>query len=283
MVVAVHGITANGLSWLCVAQELFRRRGPGRVRFLAPDLRGRACSRAASGRYGLGSHADDVLAIADLVGTRPVLIGHSMGAFVTALASSRAPDRLTGSVLVDGGFAFPPPPGLDIDAALTAIIGPAMTRLSLRFPSPDAYLDFWTAHPALGPVLDGPQGPEVRRYVLHDLVETNEGDWVSSCVLEAIRADGADTLADEETLAAAAKGVAAGVPTEFLWAARGFQNEPQGLYDEGRIAALGLPADVRVTPLEDVNHYSAVFVPEGTAAVVDAIERRLDAAPLSGA
>jgi pimeloyl-ACP methyl ester carboxylesterase len=276
VVLAVHGITANGLSWLCVAEELFRRRGPGSVRFLAPDLRGRACSRYAPGPYGLTTHSDDVLAIADVFGTRPVLVGHSMGAFVTALASSRAPERVAGSVLVDGGFAFPPPAEFDIDAALTAVIGPAMTRLSMRFASPDAYLDFWRAHPALGPALGGPQSPEVRQYVLHDLIQTDEGDWVSSCVLDAIRADGADVLAHPETHASAAKAVAAGVATEFLWAARGLQNEAQGLYDEGRIAALSLPADIRVTPIEDVNHYTAVFAPAGTAAVVDAIERRLD-------
>jgi pimeloyl-ACP methyl ester carboxylesterase len=276
VVLAVHGITANGLSWLCVAEELFRRRGPGSVRFLAPDLRGRACSRYASGPYGLTTHADDVLAIADVFGTRPVLVGHSMGAFVTALASSRAPERVAGSVLVDGGFAFPPPAELDIDAALTAVIGPAMTRLSMRFASPDAYLDFWRAHPALGPALDGPQSPEVRQYVLHDLIQTDQSDWVSSCVLEAIRADGADVMAHPETHAGAAKAVASGVATELLWAARGLQNEAQGLYDERRIAALSLPADIRVTPIQDVNHYTAVFAPAGTATVVDALERRLD-------
>jgi pimeloyl-ACP methyl ester carboxylesterase len=283
VVIAVHGITANGLSWLCVAEELFRRRGPGSVRFLAPDLRGRACSRYAPGPYGLGTHAGDVLAIADVFGTRPTLVGHSMGAFVTALASARAPQRIAGSVLVDGGFGFPPPPDLDIDAALTAVIGPAMTRLSMRFAGPDAYLDFWRQHPALGPALSGPQAPEVRRYVLHDLVETEAGDWVSSCVLGAIRADGADTLALEEVHSGAAKAVAAGVPTEFLWAPRGLQNEAQGLYDEGRIAALSLPPEIQVSRIEDVNHYTAVFAPAGTAAVVDAIERRLDAASLGGA
>lgn len=276
VVLAVHGITANGLSWLCVAEELFRRRGPGSVRFLAPDLRGRADSRSAPGPYGLGTHAADVLAIADVFGARPVLVGHSMGAFVTALASSRAPERVAGSVLVDGGFAFPPPAEFDIDAALTAVIGPAMTRLSMRFASPEAYLDFWRVHPALGPELSGPQAPEVRHYALHDLVKTDAGYWVSSCVLDAIRADGADVLADPETHAAAASAVAAGVPTEFLWAPRGLQNEAQGLYDEARIAALGLPAPIRVTPLVDVNHYTAVFASNGTTAVVDAIERRLD-------
>ena len=175
------------MSWLCVAEELFRRRGPGSVRFLAPDLRGRADSRSAPGPYGLGTHAADVLAIADVFGARPVLVGHSMGAFVTALASSRAPERVAGSVLVDGGFAFPPPAEFDIDAALTAVIGPAMTRLSMRFASPEAYLDFWRVHPALGPELSGPQAPEVRHYALHDLVKTDAGYWVSSCVLDAIR------------------------------------------------------------------------------------------------
>jgi pimeloyl-ACP methyl ester carboxylesterase len=278
VVLAVHGITANGLSWLCVAEELFRRRGPGSVRFLAPDLRGRACSRGAAGPYGLGTHAGDVLAIADVFGVRPILLGHSMGAFVTALASSRAPEKVAGSVLIDGGFAFPPPPDLDIDAALIAVIGPAMTRLSMRFASPEAYLDFWRDHPAVGPALESAHGPEVRRYLLHDLMRTPAGDWVSSCVLDAIRRDGADVLADAETHAAGAKAVAAGVPTEFLWAARGLQNEAQGLYDEARIAALALPSAMPVTPIRDVNHYSAVFDEAGARVVVDAVERRLSAA-----
>jgi pimeloyl-ACP methyl ester carboxylesterase len=276
VVLAVHGITANGLSWVCVAEELYRRRGPGSVRFLAPDLRGRADSRSAPGPYGLGTHADDVLAIADTVTARPVLVGHSMGAFVTSVAGSRAPERFTGSVLVDGGFAFPPPSDLDIDAALTAVIGPAMTRLGMRFPNPDAYLDFWRDHPALGPALAGDLGPQVRRYVLHDLVRTEHGDWVSSCVLDAIRADGADVLADPEVHAAAVRAVAAGLATELLWAPRGLQDEAQGLYDDARIAALDLPPAVMVTRIADVNHYTAVFAPNGTTAVVDAIERRLD-------
>ena len=277
VVIAVHGITANGLSWLCVAQELSSRRGPGSVRFLAPDLRGRADSRTMSGPYGLGAHADDVLAIAESLGTRPVLVGHSMGAFVTALASARAPERVAGSVLVDGGFAFPPPAAFDIDAALTAVLGPAMARLSMRFESPEAYLDFWRPHPALGPALNGPRAAEVERYALHDLVRTEDGDWVSSCVLDAVRADGAGVLADPEAHAGAVTAAGAGVPTEFLWAPRGLQNEAQGLYDEGRIAALALPPQIRVTPIPDVNHYTAAFDPNGVTAVVDAIERRLDA------
>ena len=52
VVLAVHGITANGLSWRRVADELGRRHGPGAVRFLAPDLRGRGDSRSVPGPSG---------------------------------------------------------------------------------------------------------------------------------------------------------------------------------------------------------------------------------------
>lgn len=277
VVVAVHGITANGLSWQCVADELYRRRGPGSVRFLAPDLRGRANSRAVPGPYGLAMHVSDLVAIADVFGVRPVLVGHSMGAFIAALTGARHPDRVSGVVLVDGGLAFPSPAGVDIDAVLQAVIGPAMARLGMRFAAPEAYVDFWLEHPAVGPALAGPQGPEVRRYLLHDLVPAGDGTgkWVSSCRLEAVRADGADVLADPETHAAARKAVASGVPMELVWAARGLLDEPQGLYDENRIRALDLPPEIRVTGVADTNHYTVILGSEGVGAVVDAIERQL--------
>jgi len=279
VVVAVHGITANGLSWQCVADELYRRRGPGSVRFLAPDLRGRANSRMVPGPYGLGTHANDLVAMADVFGVRPVLVGHSMGAFISALMGARHPDRVSGVVLVDGGVAFPPPTGVDIDAVLQAVIGPAMARLSMRFPTPEAYVEFWMAHPAVGPALTGPQAPELRRYLVHDLVPADDGTggWVSSCRLEAVRADGADVLSDPETHAATRKAVASGVPVELVWAARGLMDEPQGLYDEGRITALDLPPDIRVTAVPDANHYTVILGAAGVGAVADAIERQLDA------
>ena len=47
------------------------------------------------------------------------------------------------------GWRCATPAGLDIDAALHAVIGPAMARLSMRFADAEAYLDFWREHPAL--------------------------------------------------------------------------------------------------------------------------------------
>ena len=62
VVIAVHGITANGMCWPLVADELAGRR-PG-VRFLAPDLRGRAESAADDDHPGLDVHVADLVALA---------------------------------------------------------------------------------------------------------------------------------------------------------------------------------------------------------------------------
>ncbi len=276
VVLAAHGITANGLMWQPVADELVRRRGQGAVRFLAPDLRGRGASNRVESPFGLAAHADDLLAVAAEVGDCPVLVGHSMGAFIAALTVASAPGSFRSAVLVDGGLAFPAPADLDIDAALQRVIGPAMERLGMRFAGPDAYLAFWARHPGLGPSLESREGDAVRAYILHDLVEAGDGQWRSACVLDAVRADGADVLADERTHRAVSEAVAHGVPVEFLWAHRGLLDEPQGLYDEARLAALEVPSEVRVTAV-DANHYTIVLEEKGVAAVADAVERQLDA------
>jgi len=306
VVLAIHGITANGLAWQCVADELFRRRGPGAVRFLAPDLRGRGGSRRAPGPYGLRVHADDLAAIADVFGATPLLLGHSMGAYVAALAAAAHGGRVSGVVLVDGGLAFPVDPALDVDAALQSVIGPAMDRLTMRFASPESYLDFWSAHPALGPAMLRPEGAAVRRYLLHDLVRADAaergdgsrdgsrdtprdgarsiagagdgdgGPWVSSCVLDAVRADGADVLADARAHGAVSEAVAAGAAVELVWAERGLLDEPQGLYDAQRLAALDLPRELVTTAVAGVNHYTVILAEEGVTTVVDAVERQLE-------
>ncbi|WP_425470408.1 alpha/beta fold hydrolase [Streptomyces diacarni] len=89
------------------AQPLGRAVLPG-ASLYAPDLRGRAASADLPGPYGLAAHVADVLALLDHLGQRrAVLIGHSMGGFVAALAAARHPSRVAGTVLVDGGLPFP--------------------------------------------------------------------------------------------------------------------------------------------------------------------------------
>ncbi|NJC72599.1 alpha/beta hydrolase [Planosporangium thailandense] len=256
VVVAAHGITANGLSWAQVARGLDRR-----VTLVAPDLRGRAGSRDAPGPYGIGRHADDLIALLDRLDTdRAVLTGHSMGAFVAAVAASRHPERVDGVVLVDGGVAFPAPAGTDLDAVLAAVLGPAMARLSMTFPDREAYRQFWQAHPAFA----GAWSPAVEAYVEHDLI--GDGPFRSSCVAEAVRTDGGEVIVDDETLTAVHT---LRVPAVLLYAERGLMNEPQALYDPQRLAGLEIPAVL----VPDTNHYSIVIGAEGAATVADHILR----------
>ena len=269
VVLALHGITTNGLSMARVAAAV-----AGRATLWAPDLRGRAASRRVGPPYSLGQHAEDLVAVLDAVEVeRAVVIGHSMGAFVGAVLAARHPQRVARLVLVDGGFAFPPAPGstsADIDAMLEAALGPSMRRLKMTFGSPEEYLQFWSQHPAIGPALSGPAGDDVRRYLRHDLVSDVDGRWRSSCVLDAVRADGAGVLTDAEAHAAAVSAVADGVDVRFCWARRGMFDEPQGLYDEQRIAALGLPEQVRVEQVPDVNHYTVALDDAGTRTIAAA-------------
>ncbi|MFW5469753.1 alpha/beta fold hydrolase [Knoellia sp. CPCC 206435] len=274
VILALHGITANGLAWQALADEIVRRHGVGTVRLIAPDLRGRGASRDVPGPFGLAAHAQDALAIASAFGGRPILVGHSMGAFVAGLAAAQDPDRYRALVLVDGGLAFPAPAGRDADQALSAVLGPAMARLDMVFDSPEDHLAFWRRHPAVGPLLAGPAGGWLQRYLAHDLLRGTDG-WRSSCVLEAVRADGRDVLTDPDAHTAVRRAVESGVDTQLIWAERGLLDEPQGLYDEARLRALGLPAGLRTREVRGSNHYSVILEPTAITALADAVDGQL--------
>jgi len=99
VVVLVHGITANHLSWSMVADQL-----GDDATLLAPDLRGRAGSASVPGPFGMAKHARDLVAVLDHIGVgRATIVGHSMGAYVAAAFAVNHDDRLAGLVLVDGG------------------------------------------------------------------------------------------------------------------------------------------------------------------------------------
>jgi len=255
VVLALHGITANGLSWARVAHHL-----AGRVTLVAPDLRGRGGSGTVPGPYGIAAHADDMAAVVDALGVgRVVLTGHSMGAFTAALTAVRHPHLLTGLLLVDGGVGFPVPAGLDPDELITAVLGPAMRRLSMTFPDREAYRAFWQSHPAFA----GSWSPWVDDYVQRDLVG-QEPELRSSCSLEAVRTDGVDQLGAQVSGAVHQLPL----PALLLWAPRGLMDEPQGLYDEQRLVAAGLdPHRVRTQLVPDTNHYSILIGDEGARVV----------------
>ena len=255
VVVAAHGVTANHLSWQRLAAL-------DRCTLVAPDLRGRGRSGGVAGPAGLDRHADDLLAVLDHLGLdAPLLTGHSMGGFVATAFVERHGDRVAGTVLVDGGLPFPPvPEGVTIDQALAAAIGPAAKRLTMTFPTPADYLDYWRPHPALADAWT----PEVEAYLTYDL----DGDR-SSVSLAAVRDDSVGVL-DPDVAARRARSLPPG--TVFLRAPYGMLGDSGGLYPAELVEQHrpAFPA-VEVRDVPGTNHYTIVMGQAGAEAVADAL------------
>jgi lipase len=260
--IAVHGITASAMSWQAVARQM-----PPGWTLAAPDLRGRGFSAHLPGPYGLERHAADVTAVMRHfggLGTRPVLAGHSMGAYVALLARDAHPGLARRLVLVDGGLPLPVADGLDAEAALEAGLGPAIARLRQTFPSTEAYLEFWRAHPALADHWTA----DVEAYARYDL--TGEPPSMRSRVVEAVVGpDSRDVLADKPFADALGRLTQ---PTPLLTAPAGFLGDPPGLFPPDLVAAWAerVP-QLRPQLIPDVNHYTIVFDKRAAATLVRAI------------
>jgi lipase len=257
--VAVHGITASGMSWQAVARHM-----PPDWTLAAPDLRGRGYSNDLPGPYGLDRHAADVAAVLRHFGGRPVLAGHSMGAYVALLARDAHPELVRRLVLVDGGLPLPLPEGIDPDVALDATLGPAMTRLRQTYPDTEAYLDFWRAHPALAEHWTS----DVEAYARYDLIG-EEGHLRSRAAEDAVRADARDVLAEKPFADALSRLTR---PTPLLTAPTGFFGVPPPLLPPEVVAAWQdrVPA-LRPQTVPGANHYTILFEREAAAAVSQAI------------
>jgi pimeloyl-ACP methyl ester carboxylesterase len=260
--VAVHGITASGMSWPAVARRL-----AADWTLVAPDLRGRGAAAELPGPYGLRRHAEDVCAVARKAGSDVVLVGHSMGAFIALLAAAAEPDLFRRVVLVDGGLPFPPPPaGVDVDDVLRATLGPAIERLSTTFPSEQAYLDFFRAHPALS----ADWNDDIANYARYDLTGP-PGELRSRVVGDAVRADGRDVLVLTSDFLAAWDALR--VPTVVLRATLGMFGQVPGLItDEIAADAARRRPDFVVETVADANHYTILFADRFAARVAHHIE-----------
>jgi pimeloyl-ACP methyl ester carboxylesterase len=263
IVLAAHGVTGNHVSWQLVAEQL-----PD-VRLVAPDLRGRGGSASLPAPYGMRVHADDLMAVLDHIGAATAVVaGHSMGGFVAASTGAGHPDRVSAVVLVDGGLPLALPPGLDVDQVLAAVLGPAMARLSMTFDDAAAYRAFWRDHPALR----DDWNDTIEAYVAYDAMG-HPPAIRSSVSIDAVRGDSADQLAPGGSAEDVWK---LRCPVSLLWAAKGLQGEPPGLYDETAVAgATDRLPQLQASLVPGVNHYTITLAPHGAAAVATAIRAAL--------
>ncbi|GAA1470348.1 alpha/beta hydrolase [Microbacterium thalassium] len=266
-VLAVHGITSSHLAWPFVARRL-----PG-VRIVAPDLRGRGRSNGIEGAAGMAAHADDLAALLDAVGIdRTVVVGHSMGGFVSLVFAHRHPERVSRVLLVDGGLPLDVPAGLDTDTLVAGILGPTAQRLSMRFADVGEYLDFWRKHPAFGEAWSD----DLERYLAYDLVDDGEGAFRPATSYRTT----ADDTVDMNTGSALPEALAAiAHPVRLITVPRGLQNEPPGLYApehiERMLAAYPSVQHERVDA--GLNHYTIVMSDAGAEVVAAAVQEELAA------
>ena len=261
IVLAPHGITGNHLQMADVAADLGADH-----RIVAPDLRGRGASASLPGPYSMHAHARDLIALLDAVAgpsATAVVLGHSMGGFVATMTASTYADRIERAVCVEGGIAIETPPGIDVDAVLLAVIGPAIERLSLTFESAKAYRDHWKAHPAFA--APGAWTPTVEAAIDYDLVGTPP-TLRSAVSPTAVRDDAAHTLTEEVRLAIDA----CQCPVVFLAAEFGMLGAPApGLHADDLLEDVAARVGDRFTwqRMPGVNHYTIALSADGAAAV----------------
>ncbi|NUT33552.1 MAG: alpha/beta hydrolase [Hamadaea sp.] len=262
VVLAAHGITASAMSFSAVARHL-----PEGWSLLAVDLRGRGGSAGLPGPYGMDTHAADLAAAAEHLGAPVALTGQSMGAYAALRAAARRPELFDRLVLIDGGLPLPLPAEFDPDQVLEATVGPAVARLHQTFPSVEAYVGFFRAHPALS----ARWNDDMDAYVRYDAI--GEAGAVRSRVsAEAVYADGRDLLVGAEGFGDDLDKLA--MPATLLYAPRGMLGEEPGMLPQPLVAHWATRSPmVRPELVADTNHYTILM----TDPAAELIARRLTA------
>lgn len=154
-IIAIHGLTGTHKNMHYYAEAL-----KNDYRFIALDLRGRGNSSRMDKRPSIFQHAEDIIdLINELEIENPILMGHSMGAFISTIVASKL-DSVKAVILLDG-------------AALMSnhqrdIVKPSLGRLSKEYDSPEGYIqETKEIYERLGvewsPILENTVQYEIRR------------------------------------------------------------------------------------------------------------------------
>jgi len=158
--VFVHGGGAHAHWWTHVAATF-----AGDFRVLCIDLSGHGDSGHRT-QYSLEQWTEEVMAVADAgrIDGPPVVVGHSMGGFVTIATAARHGNRVTGAVVCDSPVTVPDP---EIGAyRLREAFGkprvyPSVDEAVRHFrtvPAQDHYLPYVMDHVARHSIRPGPGG-----------------------------------------------------------------------------------------------------------------------------
>ena len=127
-IVMIHGLTGSHKYMHYYAEKL-----KGEYRVISVDLRGRGNSDSTDPEPSIFKHADDIIGlIKTLKIENPILIGHSMGAYISAIVASKLPS-VKAVVLLDGAAKM--------SEHQRAIVKPSLGRLSKEYRSKDHYIE----------------------------------------------------------------------------------------------------------------------------------------------
>jgi pimeloyl-ACP methyl ester carboxylesterase len=215
-------------------------------RVIAFDLRGRGRA-PLTGPFGITRHAQDLWQAIDALGlTSPLLVGHSLGAFVVAAAAGTRAGAASGLALLDGGVWSPHPIPVELVHALFA---DDRARLGRSFADVEAY----AADRELDPTAE----------VLHEIgYELGpSGDLLSPVMpVEAFDEDVASIAADPRRNGLLAD---AESPVLVIRALRGIGGNPlaQMIDDATRDAARAEVPRLQVVDFADATHGQLVRAP----------------------
>lgn len=127
-ILAIHGLTGSHKNMHYYAEKL-----KGEYRFITVDLRGRGNSSETDPDTSIFKHAEDILVlIEELKLENPILLGYSMGAFISAIVASRL-ESIQALILLDGAAKT--------SEHQRSIIQPSLGRLSRHFDSKEHYVE----------------------------------------------------------------------------------------------------------------------------------------------
>lgn len=127
-IIMIHGLTGTHRYNHFYAEKL---RGDYRV--LSLDLRGRGNSAKIGSESTIFRHAEDIIELIHTLNIdHPILLGHSMGAFISSIIASKL-HSVKALILLDGA--------VEMSEHQKAIVQPALGRLGKKYPSKESYVE----------------------------------------------------------------------------------------------------------------------------------------------
>ncbi len=243
-ILCIHGLTANCHFWDCLASALSPTH-----KVIAMDLRGRGLSDKPPTGYSIKHHCEDIAALLeDLNISQLVLMGHSLGAFISLAFAAQFPQRIDHLILVDGG-------GKLSDTQMAKVfagIKPSLDRLGQTFPTFEDYISLMKQAPFLQP-----WNSYMETYFRYEVEEVEGG--VRSRVHPKHIEEEIGNLKKEDSTKFYSKVLC---PVLILRATKGMLSEDDFVLPED--VARRMESEIRNAKrvdLENTNHYTILFHP----------------------